>query len=144
MITKEELFITGKYYANECEESEGIKLGLTLLRFADNIDALEILKIYSNHNEFIFYCIEAIKEYSMCNSIIFNIAKASNGYGKIIAVSNLEPLTEEIKEWIIEEGSLNNILEEVLLILKFNEYDYLNYFGSGRKTKISMKYLHEI
>lgn len=135
MITKEELFITGKYYANECEESEGIKLGLTLLRFADNIDALEILKIYSNHNEFIFYCIEAIKEYSMCNSIIFNIAKASNGYGKIIAVSNLEPLTEEIKEWIIEEGSLNNILEEVLLILKFNEYDYLNYFGSGRKTK---------
>jgi hypothetical protein len=135
IITKKELHNAGMNYVKEYEEKEIIKLGLTCLRFSGNDEALEVLKIFSNHNEYAFYAIEGIKEYNKCNSIIFEIAKESRGYGKVFAVTNLEPLTKEIKNWIIDKGSENDFLESMLVAMTFNEYDYINYFIDGRKTR---------
>lgn len=135
IFTKEELHNAGMNYVKEYKEEEIIKFGLTCLRFSENDEALEILKIFSNHNEYAFYAIEGIKEYDRCNSIIFEIAKESRGYGKVFAVTNLEPLTEEIKNWIIDKGSENDFLESMLVAMTFNEYDYINYFLDGRKTR---------
>lgn len=135
IFTKEELHNAGMNYVKEYEEEEIIKFGLTCLRFSGNDEALEVLKIFSNHNEYAFYAVEGIKEYNKCNSIIFEIAKEARGYAKVFAVTNLEPLTEEIKNWIIDRGSENDFLESMLVAMTFNEYDYVNYFLGGRKTR---------
>ena len=135
IFTKEEIHNVGMYYIKEYEDEEIIKFGLTCLRFSGNDEALEVLKIFSNHNEYAFYAIEGIKDYNKCNSIIFEIAKGSRGYGKVFAVTNLEPLTDEIRNWVIEKGSDNDFLESMLVAMTFNEYDYVNYFLSGRKSR---------
>lgn len=128
ILTKEEITYIGFELAKEEEEYELIKLGLILLKFSNSEEALRILKIYSNHNEFIFYSIEAIKGFDNCNSIIFEIAKVSKGYGRAIAVNSVEPLREEIKRWLIEESYKNNILESFLVAVSFNKVDYVDYF----------------
>lgn len=135
IFTKEEIHDAGMNYVKDYEEKEVIKFALTCLRFSGNDEALEVLKIFSNHNEYAFYAIEGIKDYNMCNSTIFEIAKGSRGYGKVFAVTNLEPITDEIKTWIIDKGSENDFLESMLVAMTFNEYDYVKYFYSGRKTK---------
>ena len=117
------------------EEKYIVKFGLTLLKAVKEEKDLEIFKVFSNDNEFIFYAIEGIKEFSRCNSIIFNIAKGAKGYGRVIAISSLEPFTVQIKEWFIEEASKNNILESTIAIMTFNEYDFLDYFFDSRITK---------
>ena len=128
ILTKDDITHIGFDLVKEREEHELIKLGLILLKFSNSEEALKILKIYSNHNEFIFYVIEAIKGFNNCNSIIFEIAKVSKGYGRIIAVTNIEPLKEEIKIWLIEESYKNNILESFLVAISFNKVDYVDYF----------------
>ena len=83
LINRNNLFSIAQYYLLDSDDVEGIKFALSLLRYCGNEEAEEILKAFSNHNEFIFYCIEGLKEYDKCNSIIFEIAKVARGYGKI-------------------------------------------------------------
>ena len=49
------------------------------------------------------------------------IAKESRGFGRVIAVSNLEPLTEEVRIWLIGESYKNNIKCCVLNLDSKNE-----------------------
>lgn len=136
IFTREEIHNAGMSYIDEySNDTEVIKFALTCLRFSGNDEALEVLKIFSNHNEYAFYAIEGIKDYNKCNSIIFEIAKGSRGYGKVFAVTNLEPISDEIKNWIIEKGSKNDFLESMLIAMNYNEFDYMDYFINGKKTK---------
>lgn len=135
VFTREEIHKIAMMYIEEYDDFEVIKFALTCLRFSDNDEALDTLKIFSNHSEFAFYSIEGIKDYRKCNSIIFEIAKGSRGYGKIFAVTNLEPISDDIKSWMIEKGCKNDFLESMLLAMSFNEDDYIKYFTNGRKTK---------
>lgn len=127
----------------EINECEAIKLGLILLRFAESDDALDLLIEYAMNNEYIFYAIEAIKAFDNCNSIIFDIAKISNGYGKIIAINNLEPINDEIKKWIILNGTNNDFKKDVLAKLCFNKVDYLEYYLKCKKSNKNYKVLTE-
>lgn len=141
VFSKGELYDLGSYYAKECTDEELIKLGLLLLKFNDDESSLNILKVFSTHNDFIFYSLEAIKGYKKCNSIIFDIAKKTVGYGKIISMSQVEPLTEEIKTWIVGDGIKNIFLEEFLVAISFNKVDYYDYFFEGEKTSKKYKIL---
>lgn len=130
IISEDKLFSTGLYFIKKREESPLIKLGLALLKVSKKEEAIEQLMIFSNHNDYIFYAVEGIKSFRKSNSIIFEIAKGSRGYGKIIVMSNLEPLNKEIKEWIVESGANNEFLEPVLAAMVFDEYEYSEYFFS--------------
>ena len=135
MITCQEIYGLALEYIKNNYDVQGIKLGLALLRLANNEEALKILKAYAAHNEFTFFAVEGIKEYPKCNSIIFEIAKNARGYGKILSVTNLEPINKEVKEWIMEKGCDNEFLEPILLALTYSEDEYFDYFFSGRKTR---------
>lgn len=135
LINEKELFLSAKSYLNDGNDIEGIKLALTLLRAYNSEESLMIFKVFSSHNEFMFYCMEGLKDYEMCNTIIFDIAKKAKGYGKVIAVTNLEVVNDEIKNWIMECQSENNMLEMVLTAMTFNKNHYLEYFFNGEITK---------
>lgn len=135
LISKNNIFSAAQNYLLDSDDVEGIKFALSLLRYCANEEAEEILKAFSNHNEFIFYCIEGLKEYDKCNSIIFEIAKASRGYGKIMAITNLEYINEEIKKWVIEAEADNEMLETVLVAMTYNNDYYIEYFFGDESTE---------
>ena len=135
LISKNNIFSAAQNYLLDSDDVEGIKFALSLLRYCANEEAEEILKAFSNHNEFIFYCIEGLKEYDKCNSIIFEIAKASRGYGKIMAITNLEYINEEIKKWVIEAEADNEMLETVLVAMTYNNDYYIEYFFGDEYTE---------
>lgn len=135
LISKENLFSSAKSYLINSDDIEGIKFGLTLLRYCESEEAKEILQAFSNHNEFIFYCIEGLKEYKKCNSSIFEIAKVAKGYGKIMAITNLEYTNDEIKNWVIEAEADTEILETVLVAMTYNNDHYNDYFFNNKLTE---------
>ena len=134
VFLKEEVHDLAVSFIKSYDNYEIIKLGLLMLKFSGNEEGLEILKIFSNHNEFIFYSIEGIKGYEKCNSIIFDIAKKSTGYGRVIAYSEIEPITKEIKNWIVGDGIKNIFLQEFLVAISFNKVDYVEYFSKGERV----------
>ncbi|SCJ96919.1 Uncharacterised protein [uncultured Clostridium sp.] len=141
IFLKEEVHNLAVLFIKNYGDFEIIKLGLLMLRFSHNDEGLEILKIFSNHNDFIFYSIEGIKGYEKCNSIIFDIAKKSTGYGRVISYSKIEPITKEIKSWILGDGIKNIFLQEFLVAISFNKVDYVQYFDEEEKTNKMYKIL---
>jgi len=98
-----------KKMLTDSDSSEEIKLGLILAPIC-NIEEIEgILEVFSIHNDFLFYVIKAYEYIGGYNNTIFEMAKKSNGYGKVFCVMNLRPTTYEIRKWMIEKGSDNNV-----------------------------------
>jgi hypothetical protein len=89
--------------------SEEIKLALILAPFCNIENVKDILRVFSIHNEYLFYVIKAYEYIGSYNNIVFEFAKKSTGYGKVFCVMNLKPTTYEIRKWLIEEGSDNDV-----------------------------------
>jgi len=106
---------------------EEIKLGLILAPICEIENIKEILSVFSIHNDYIFYVIKAYEHMGKCNNIIFELAKKSNGYGKVFCVMNLSPINHEIRKWMIEEGALNKVGIPELLSSSMLSIDLLEY-----------------
>src|SRR5471030_2405561 len=111
----------------ESGSSEEIKLGLILSPIC-NIENIEaIVDVLSIHNDYLFYVIKVYEYIGNCNNTIFEMAKKSKGYGKIFCVMNLRPTTYEIRKWMIEEGSVNNVGVPELLSYSMLSLELLDY-----------------
>lgn len=107
--------------------SEDIKLGLLLAPFCNLEDIEEILNIFSIHNDYLFYVVKAYEYFGNYNNIIFELSKKSIGYGKLFCVMSLKPINYEIKKWMVEEGSDNNLAVTELLEYTMLSLDLLDY-----------------
>ncbi|MDU1312976.1 HIRAN domain-containing protein [Clostridium septicum] len=136
IVSEDILYEYGKNLAKESNNPNEIKLGLTLLRFSNKEDVIDIYRIFSIHNNYMFFSLEGMKEYPMSNSFTFKVCKISRGYGKLIAISKLEMLSDEIRFWLVENGSENNIIEEELANMIFENLDIYWYLYNG---KINLK-----
>jgi len=114
----------------DSNSSEEIKLGLILVPICNIENVKDILNVFSIHNEYLFYVIKAHEYIGGCNNIIFEFAKKSNGYGKVFCVMNLKPTTYEIRKWLIEEGSDNDVGVPELLSYSMLSLDLLDYLES--------------
>jgi hypothetical protein len=114
----------------ESSSSEEIKLGLLLAPICKlkNID--EILKIFSIYNDYSFYVVKAYEYMGNKNNDIFELAKISEGYGKVFCVMNLIPANDEIKIWMIEKGPINKVGIPELLSSCMLSMDLLEYLES--------------
>ena len=114
----------------ESNSSEYIKIGLILAPICELENIKEILSVFSIHNDYIFYVIKAYEYMGKCNNIIFELAKKSNGYGKVFCVMNLSPVNYQIRKWMIEEGALNEVGIPELLSSSMLSIDLLEYLES--------------
>ena len=114
----------------ESNSSEEIKLGLILAPICDLENIKDILSVFSIHNDYIFYVIKGYEYMGKCNDIIFELAKKSNGYGKVFCVMNLSPTNYEIKKWLVEEGAINKNGIPELLSSSMLSIDLLEYLES--------------
>lgn len=105
------------------KNKEAVKFGLSILElFSEYNDALlqAILDI-ALCDEFTLYCIWAVRNLENGNNIIFDIAKKTQGWGHIHAVDALKADTDEIKEWLLNYGCINNVLPQYSAAVCFEE-----------------------
>ncbi len=105
---------------------EEVKVGIALTTVCESQylnNAQEIIETFSKSPEFYFYIIKLAQNYNNSNTFIYNLAKSSYSYGRIIAMSYLEFLTEDIKIWCIEEGWKSGIYNEIGAALVLEDID---------------------
>ena len=94
-----------------------VKLGISMLglfdlgEFKEVIDPVTILAVY---DEFTLFSVVAASKWRGGNDIVFKIAHRVDGWGKINAVEWLEPVTDEIRDWILRKGCENNVMDAYL------------------------------
>ena len=112
---------------------ESVKLGLMVLElFCDYNEALTkaILRLGLS-DEFTLFVIWAVRGLENGNDLIFELAKKTHQWGRIHAVSALEPETDEIKEWLLNEGIHNDVYPGYSSIEVFNKADVHTLLENG-------------
>lgn len=139
-IDSESLYNLGLNFAMESHDYELVSLGILILGFFENDFSSKILKVLGYHSIFTSYVIEAYRYFRNTNDLVFDLAKNTLSFGKIISLLNLSPITIEQMDWLIEEGGKDENFPEICSAVvlskpELNDYltDYVDdeqYIGS--------------
>lgn len=107
---------------------ETVKLGLLLLvlfDFADDEVVKKHLITLGMYEEFTSYVISSVKSWpeGMRNHVYYVYAQKLRGWGKINAMECIEPINDEIKEWILCNGCRNEIGYKFLAVTAYKKSD---------------------
>ncbi len=108
------LFGTACYLARESSNAECVKAGLEIMELYD-ISEPEVRDMIRNlglFDEFTIYSVWSMRNWENGNDEIFRLAKKVRGWGRIHAIEFLEPVTEEIRRWLLTEGFENDVMNE--------------------------------
>lgn len=133
-----------KYALNavlQSKESEEIKLGILMFSCFSIKNAKNILMVFSIHNDYLFYVLESYKKYKNFNNFVFKMAKNSRAYGRAFCVHELEPSTNEIKKWLIEEGCESETATHELLAYSMLSFDIAEYLSQNELDDESIENL---
>lgn len=61
-------------------------------------------------DEFTLYCVWIVKNWENSGEELFRMAKKVRGWGRVHAVRELEPVTREMRDWLLDEGWDNGVL----------------------------------
>ncbi|QAT39749.1 HIRAN domain-containing protein [Clostridium sp. JN-9] len=142
LINVEKLADIGIKLSTCSSNYEEVKVGITILGLCEPENSRKIVEILGMHSEFTFYSVTSTGNWDHYNTFVFNLAKRTCGYGKVHCLKNLYALNDEIKQWIIEQGSMNVVLKEISAVLctkKVNISWYLKSRNIGRNelSKVS-------
>ncbi|MBQ6795539.1 MAG: hypothetical protein IJO83_05280 [Clostridia bacterium] len=126
-INGDKLFDYGCRLAFEGTDIECVKLGIALLGMFNAADEwlCERLSCLGVYEELTLFVAVAFSNYKNGNSLLFDLAKRVNGWGRIHILERLEPENDEIKEWIFKCGYKNNIMEEYSALGCAKKGDYI-------------------
>ncbi len=128
LINNEKLYQFGLYLATETRSVSEVKLGILILGFFDNDISRKLLWTLGLHSEFTLYMMAAIKKFKHYNSLIYRVAKNTCGYGKLIALHFLDPVLEEMQEWVFYYGAKNEIMPHMAAIISLEKADMAQYY----------------
>lgn len=108
------IFRAGLYMILHSTHIECVKIGLELLELFEITEEniREIICRLALYPEFSLYAVWNMRKWDDGNPYIFELAKKVHGWGRIHAVENLEPETEEIRHWLLTEGTINDITND--------------------------------
>lgn len=91
---------------------ECVKIGLGILElFGEPVDELkEIIRRLGQYDEFTLFAVWNMQRWKNANEEIYRLARLTRGWGRIHAVERLEPETEEIRRWLLMEGTVNEVM----------------------------------
>ena len=95
-------------------DKELFKLGLALLELYDEPgpDMKELVRTIGLSDEFTIFCLWNMRHWTNGNDELFSLARKVHGWGRVHAVEQLEPTTEEIRDWLLYEGIDNQVMPE--------------------------------
>ena len=91
------------------DHSESVKLGLALIGLFDlhYLKKLgDIIETLALSEEFTLFCAFAVNRWPDRNQRIFEMVKKVHGWGMLAAGTELEPETEEIREWLWDKEGI--------------------------------------
>lgn len=94
---------------------EEVKFGLVLLASleTDNNEQLKnALRILALSDEFTLYVLQIAAQWTDSSREILHIAKKVHGWGRIHAITWLEPESQEIEDWLFSEGWNNTVMPD--------------------------------
>lgn len=94
-------------------DRECVKFGLSLLELfdTDNNDELkDVIRTVGLSDEFAIFSIFVMLRWEDGNNEVFSLAKKIHGWGRIHAIERIEPVTEDIKRWLLLEGVHNEVM----------------------------------
>ena len=90
---------------------ECVKIGLALLELfgepEENLKAA--IRRIGLYDEFTIFAVWNMQKWKNGNDEIFDLAQKVHGWGRIHAVERLEPDTDEIRHWLLTEGTINYV-----------------------------------
>ena len=91
---------------------ECVKVGLALLElFGEPEEQLkEIIRRLGLYDEFTVFSVWNMQKWKNGNPEIFSLAQKTYSWGRIHAVERLEPETDEIRHWLLTEGTVNDVV----------------------------------
>ena len=128
LIEKEKLYSFGLQLTSQEDNSEEIKLGIIILGFYQNDDVMHIFRELGRFGEFTLYVLEAAKDFKNFNSFVFDLVKSTIGYAKMAALSVLQPVNDEMKDWILYHGIENEVMPNMSAIISLEKADMAHYF----------------
>ncbi|MNC07020.1 hypothetical protein D3C75_545470 [compost metagenome] len=109
------LFQEAKWLAEHASHRNVVKFGIALLGLYQNEEVQDLLLTLGRHEEFTLYAAVAILNgMEDSNTVLFELAKQVEGWGKIHIVERLEPSNQEIRDWLLREGCRNSVMNEYL------------------------------
>lgn len=94
------------------EYIECVKIGMELMELFSNPNEnlKEIIRRIGLYDEFTIFSVWNMQKWDDGNEEIFALAKKCHSWGRIHAVERLEPETEEIRRWLLTEGTINEVV----------------------------------
>ncbi|AOR23998.1 HIRAN domain-containing protein [Clostridium taeniosporum] len=138
---KDDLTLFLKKLIFEGNSHDEIKLGLMMSCTIKINNIEEVLRVLSISNEYIFYVIKVYETMNNCNERVFYLAQNSRGYGKAICVHELQPVSNEIIEWLILYGLEDNFGYLESLEYSMLSVNLLKYLKSGRINESNIRLL---
>ena len=91
---------------------ECVKVGLALLElFGEPNESLkEIIRRVGLYDEFTIFSAWNMQKWENGNQEIFALAQKTHSWGRIHAVECLKPETDEIRRWLLTEGTVNDVI----------------------------------
>ena len=118
-------------------EKESIKFALEFMELLDT--EIDFVKKAVRHiglsDEFTVFAVWIMRGWENGNKEVFELAKKVNGWGKIHAIEMLLPETEEIRNWLLTEGTKNDILYSYSALTCWDK--------SGAEHRLTGKLTHE-
>lgn len=90
---------------------ETVKIGLIILQSFDLSDVVcDLLCMFALSDEFTLFVLPSMTYWEDANEDIFALAQRVNGWGRIHCVNVMHPDTQEIRDWLLEEGWRNTVM----------------------------------
>lgn len=104
------------WFATQAADREPVKFSIAMLGLFQEHDDPEIFLTLGRHDEFTLYAAVAIAANgSYGDKVLWRLAKASEGWGRINTVERLASTTDsQVKDWLIREGYKNDVMYEYL------------------------------
>lgn len=101
----------GLHLLLESSDVESVKIGLVLLELFDVDDGIkDAIRVVGLSDEFTIFSIFVVRGWDNGQMEILNLAKNVEGWGRIHAVEFIEPENDEIKVWLLKEGTRNWVM----------------------------------
>ena len=105
------IFGFGVHLIRHSTNIECVKIGLELLTLFDTSNDIlrKIICRLGLYDEFTLFAVLNMLNWDDGNQYVFDLAKKVHGWGRIHAVPALKPETDEIKHWLLTEGTINDV-----------------------------------
>lgn len=134
LIDISELYHLAISLATKSSRVESVKLGILLLGIFQDETAESIIQVLGLHSEFTLYALEAMLYCESHNEYIKDFLKSTIGYGKLVALFEYEPITNQEKRWVLEEGCKNDLVPNLSAEACLNKAECVTYYSEIKYT----------